>query len=186
MPVAEVTLPGQASSVPTARHFVESLLTAWGRPDLGWTAALCVSELAGNAALHARTTFTVSVGCDGPESDVRVTVTDGSQRVPAIRDYGTHATTGRGLRMVDELATSWGVDVGAQGKSVWLVLRQRTAERPAVEDTELDVDVLLAGFDDEEPLQPGEPWPPAGRASGLSGVTVTHLRTAFRFALLAA
>lgn len=151
MPDAEVTLPGEASSVPTARRFVESLLGSWGLPDLGWTAAICVSELAGNCALHARTPFTVAVTRLATGA-IRIEVSDGSRRRPAMRDYGTDATTGRGLRLLEDLSNGWGVDVRTDGKTVWLVLdpaAPREEEREGEVPEDLDVSALLAAFDDE-------------------------------------
>lgn len=118
MPSAEVTLPGEPRSVPTARRFVESILQAWAQPEHGWTAALLVSELAGNCALHARTPFTVRVALDGDR--VRLEVSDGSQQSLTVRGYGPDSATGRGLRLVEELATGWGVDARPEGKTVWV------------------------------------------------------------------
>jgi anti-sigma regulatory factor (Ser/Thr protein kinase) len=143
---AQVTLPGLSSSVPTARHFVESLLTAWGRPDLAWTAALVVSELAANCALHAHTEFTVRVQ-EEPEAQVRLEVTDASARVPQQRSYGIDATTGRGLQLVQQLSASWGVEPADVGKTVWVVLQ---AERPGGTGSG-DEDALLAAYADEDP-----------------------------------
>lgn len=144
MPHAQVTLPGEASSVPTARRFVESILSSWGQPDHGWTAALLISELSANCTLHARTPFTVSVELDGDEVCLRVS--DGSLRAPAVRDYGTAATTGRGLRLVQDLSESWGVDLREDGKTVWAVLRpEQSAHDDADEDeADVDLDALLA------------------------------------------
>lgn len=143
MPHAEVTLPGDASSVPTARHFVESILTSWGRPGQGWAAALLISELSANCTLHARTPFTVSVQMAGDQ--VRLQVTDGSARVPAMKDYGTSATTGRGLRLVDELAAGWGVDLHDDGKTVWALLQVDEPFGGSDQD-DADVDTLLSRF----------------------------------------
>ena len=142
MPRAEVTLPGATSSVPTARRFVDSLLSSWGQPDLAWPAALCVSELSGNCALHARTAFTVSMELEGDV--VRIEVRDGSPRVPSPRAYDTGATTGRGMRLVQEYATRWGVDVTATGKTVWVVL-DGGAPSGGLRDRGLDVTDLLRG-----------------------------------------
>lgn len=168
---AEVTLPGAASSVPTARRFVESLLSAWGHPELGWTAAVCISELAGNAALHTRTTFSLSVSMSR-DTQVRLEVRDGSARVPVMRNYGTDATTGRGLRMINELASSWGVDADDGGKVIWLLLDAAapggSRDREAADET--DLDAVLATLAD-----PGAP-----SVAGLSpGV---EARSSFRFA----
>jgi anti-sigma regulatory factor (Ser/Thr protein kinase) len=99
MPKAEVTLPAAVSSVPTARHFVESILSGWGLDELGWAATMIVSELAANAALHARGpdfSLRVSTEADG----VRLELDDTSLRLPQQRLYSREATTGRGLRLV--------------------------------------------------------------------------------------
>lgn len=149
MPHAEVSLPGAPSSVPTARRFVESILTSWGRPETGWTAALLVSELSANCTLHARTDFTVRVELH--EEQVRLQVTDGSLRAPAVRDYGTTATTGRGLRLVAQLAHDWGVDLHEDGKTVWALLRRQQTAPGETDEEDLDVDALLAVFGDDEP-----------------------------------
>ncbi|MCW2666141.1 MAG: ATP-binding region ATPase domain protein [Frankiales bacterium] len=158
MLAAEVRLPGMTSSVPTARHFVESLLRAWGHPDLGWTAAVCVSELASNCALHARTAFEIRVALT--ETTVRLEVSDGSLRLPVTRDYGAEATTGRGLRMLDEIAQRWGVEVheAPAGKTVWVELGSAPPSgggRLDEELSELAQAALLAAFPDEAEVYPG-------------------------------
>lgn len=143
MPHAEVTLPGSTSSVPAARRFVESIVTAWGHPDLGWSAAVVVSELAANAALHARTPFTVTV--DSVENGtVRVEVSDGSRRQPQQRTFGAHATTGRGLRLVEDIAASWGVVDRDGGKSVWVVLDESSSVTMLEAADDADVDELFS------------------------------------------
>ena len=150
MPHAEVTLPGSTSSVPAARRFIESIVTAWGHPDLGWSAALVVSELAANAALHARTPFTVRVD-SGEAGTVRLEVSDGSQRLPQQRTYGADSTTGRGLRLVQDLAASWGVVDNGGGKTVWVVLddsSSATLTDDADDSDADDADGLLSAYED--------------------------------------
>jgi hypothetical protein len=41
--------------------------------------------------------------------------------MPHVRQYSLDAPTGRGLRIVDSLATRWGVEPGdaGEGKTVW-------------------------------------------------------------------
>jgi len=160
MPHAEVTLPADASSVPTARHFVESILTSWGQPDKGWAAALLISELSANCTLHARTAFTV--GVELTEEEVRLQVSDGSLRAPAVRDYGTSATTGRGLRLVDELSAGWGVDLRDDGKTVWAVLRLDDEDADGDDEAEEDLDALLAAFGEPGDADAADPF--SGRA----------------------
>jgi anti-sigma regulatory factor (Ser/Thr protein kinase) len=147
MPKAQVTLPANVSSVPTARHFVESMLSAWGLKELGWTATLVISELAANAALHARGDefcIRISTHADG----VRLEIDDTSLRLPQQRTYSSDATTGRGLRLVSELTHEWGVIPSDAGKTVWAVLRASSVA--ADDDAEVDVDALLSAFPDDD------------------------------------
>lgn len=115
----EVTLPGVASSVPPARHFAQRAVEAWGLDDASWATALIVTELAANAVLHARTEFTVTLV--RLADAVRIEVRDSLAAPPRQRSHTAEATTGRGLRLVAELARSWGTDPapGAAGKTIW-------------------------------------------------------------------
>jgi anti-sigma regulatory factor (Ser/Thr protein kinase) len=165
MPKAEVTLPATVSSVPTARHFVESILASWGVDDLAWTATLVVSELAANAALHARgESFGVHIATQA-DASVLLEVSDGSLRLPQQRSYSNDATTGRGLRLVSELSADWGVHSNDQGKTVWVLLRAASATGSA--DDDVDVDALLSAFDDVIPIQEGRDRPSATCVAGL-------------------
>lgn len=147
MSKAEVTLPAAVSSVPTARHFVESILSGWGLDDLSWPATLIVSELAANAALHARGED-INIRIRSDDDCVRLEVSDSSLRLPQQRSYTSEATTGRGLRLVSELAAEWGVSTTGTGKTVWVILR---AEAPAAAHTdEIDLDAFLDAFPDDE------------------------------------
>jgi anti-sigma regulatory factor (Ser/Thr protein kinase) len=148
MSKADVTLPAAVSSVPTARHFVESILSGWGFNDLSWPATLIVSELAANAALHARGE-SFSIRIIGEPDCVRLEVSDSSLRLPQQRTYSTDATTGRGLRLVAGLAQEWGVAPTDAGKTVWVVLRSNEAGSGA--DDDVDLDALLDAFSDDEP-----------------------------------
>jgi anti-sigma regulatory factor (Ser/Thr protein kinase) len=152
MPKAQVTLPASVSSVPTARHFVESILAGWGLRELGWTATLVISELAANAALHARgEQFSVRISTEQADG-VRLEVDDMSLRLPQQRNYSDDATTGRGLRLVSELCEEWGVVPGASGKTVWAVLRPGATTDGDLDD--VDVNVLLDAFSDDADVIP--------------------------------
>jgi anti-sigma regulatory factor (Ser/Thr protein kinase) len=113
-------LPATARSVPEARQHVSAALHAWGYDGLVETARLLTSELVTNAVLHARTQMTLAV--DDNEHGVRVAVTDESPVPPSLRRHSTTATTGRGLRLLDELAHEWSVDDDNGGKTVWFTL----------------------------------------------------------------
>ena len=117
---------------------MKSLLDEWGHPEVGWTAAQIVSELASNCALHARTEYTITLTAD--DDEVRLEVRDGSPVVPRQRSYGATSTTGRGLQLVEQMAREWGVTRAATGKAVWVLLPLRsTVDGPEDNDVvELD------------------------------------------------
>ncbi|MBP7630183.1 MAG: ATP-binding protein [Acidimicrobiales bacterium] len=79
--------------------------------------ALVVSELAANAVLHTSAPFTVSV--TRSDDAVRIEVEDGSAVLPRVADHGDRAPTGRGLRIVDQLARARGARPTGTGKVVW-------------------------------------------------------------------
>ena len=145
----QVSYEGSPSSVPEARHAVEAALAAWGLDDLSWTAALLVSELAANALLHARTSFTVTLEAL-PDGAARLAVSDGSAAMPRARRYGEEATTGRGLNLVEDLARGWGVERQDGGKTVWAEVAPAAAGTTGHDgaDADADLDALLRGFPD--------------------------------------
>jgi serine/threonine-protein kinase RsbW len=114
--------PGHASQVSHARRFVLRALTGCKRAD---DAALLTSELATNAIRHTRS------GEDGsfaimllwrPHA-VIVAVTDaGAPTIPALRPTELLTAGGRGLSLVDALATQWGFHGNHDGRTVWFEL----------------------------------------------------------------
>jgi serine phosphatase RsbU (regulator of sigma subunit)/anti-sigma regulatory factor (Ser/Thr protein kinase) len=103
-------------------------------PDLVDTAVLLASELCENAVLHAGTEFEVALTVT--DADLTVAVTD---RGPGPLElhlaqprqrYGRAASHGRGLALVQRLATTWGTRHEADGRHViWFSLARQ--ERPA-------------------------------------------------------
>lgn len=111
-----------ARSVPDARRQVRSTIAAWGLDAIVDTVVLLTSEVVTNAVLHARTDFTLRITRHG-EDGVRVSVTDSSPVPPAMRARSDTATTGRGLRLLDELASEWRTeDANGGGKTVWFTV----------------------------------------------------------------
>ncbi len=109
-----------SASVPEARRFVADHLT--GTPgDAVEVARLLVSELVTNAVLHARTELTLIL--DRTESVVRVQVEDRNPRLPVLRTHGSDAGTGRGLRVLDKMASGWGTHTIEGGKVVWFEIQ---------------------------------------------------------------
>ena len=121
---ATLELPPAAASVRDGRRFITSVLETWGMPELIETAALLTSELLTNSVLYARTDIilTLSRHDDG----VEIVVRDGSRAAPRRRRHPTDATTGRGLELLERLASSWEVSLDDDGKSVRFVVDAAT------------------------------------------------------------
>ena len=108
--------PGEVFS---ARHFVAWALESWGLEceDL----PLLVSELATNAVLHARSDFEVTV--IRLPLRLRVEVFDQNTRLPSFAVAPPDAYSGRGLMLLRELASAWGVESHSDsGKTIWFEL----------------------------------------------------------------
>lgn len=79
---------------------------------------LLVSELATNAVLHARSDFEVTV--IRAHQRVRVEVFDQNTRLPSFAAAPPDAYSGRGLMILRELASAWGVESHSDvGKTIW-------------------------------------------------------------------
>jgi serine/threonine-protein kinase RsbW len=104
-----------------ARWFVRSVLTRWERTDVVEDAELLVDELVANAMIHARGRgVDVSVRCIG--DTVRIAVSDRDPEFSIDFDRPEGAPARFGLRIIDSLATRWGVDPAPFGKVVWFDL----------------------------------------------------------------
>jgi anti-sigma regulatory factor (Ser/Thr protein kinase) len=117
--VTSIKLGTHAASVPAARAFVRS--QSHGLPaDLRQILELCVSELATNCVLHARTPFTLRYL--GEPNCVRIEVSDIGGGTPTMRRPAPTDQHGRGLRIVSALADAWGslATDGSRGKTVWV------------------------------------------------------------------
>jgi anti-sigma regulatory factor (Ser/Thr protein kinase) len=86
-------------------------------PDAGETAVLLASETLTNAIMHGGAPAHMVIRVSG--NGVRVEVTDDSARAPVVAPASDEATNGRGIRLIDTLATRWGVQRHNHGKTVW-------------------------------------------------------------------
>ena len=114
---ASLTLPADLSSVSQARNFLRHALADWSVDGFELAAPQVLTELATNAALHARSAYTVHLLLD--DGHLLVEVSDSSPVMPQQRHYGTGATTGRGIALVEALSEAWGVESSPTGKTVW-------------------------------------------------------------------
>ena len=109
-------------AVRTARH----ALRERGLPgELDHTVSLLTSEVVGNAVRHAHCPPTQQLVFFArlTGDHVRVEVAD---RGPGFDPEIRHETSGFGLRLVDKLASDWGVEKTGRGCRVWFEVDRRT------------------------------------------------------------
>jgi anti-sigma regulatory factor (Ser/Thr protein kinase) len=105
-----------------ARAFVRTCCQAAGTDgDACETAVLLTSETVTNAFVHGRSEarLAVTARVDG----LLVEVGDDNFRPPQLVEQDPDAMSGRGLVILDMLATSWGVSDHRPGKTVWFEVR---------------------------------------------------------------
>jgi signal transduction histidine kinase len=113
------TFPVGVKSVPAARKFACESLAQLSRETLE-AVELMVSELATNCVKHAGSEFTVTIAL--APAQLRIEVYDDGHGTPVMASPAPTDPTGRGLRIVDLLASRWGTDVTRKGKRVWFEL----------------------------------------------------------------
>ena len=113
--------PNNPSSVSEARRFVLDAVDLISTGDAD-AVAVMVSELATNAVRHTGSDFTVVV--DRSTERIRVEVSDSGAGDPVVQAPDPKEPSGRGLQIVQALATDWGVSpaAGARGKTVWFAI----------------------------------------------------------------
>jgi DNA-binding NarL/FixJ family response regulator len=120
-------LPHADTSVRESRRLAQDALAGWCDDDVLAAAELLISEVVTNGVRHAQTDVDVRIAVSA--SHVRVEVADRSPTMPVLRTPSPHDLRGRGMRIVDDLASRWGVQQRRTGKCVWF-------ELPRVEATE--------------------------------------------------
>lgn len=114
--VKVVSLAAHPSSATVARRHVHDFCERL-ELDASEEAEIVVTELVANGVNHAQTPVTLKLArVDG---GVRIEVSDDSPRHPVMRAAAPYADGGRGLWLVDALASRWGVDAHPTGKRVW-------------------------------------------------------------------
>jgi len=129
---AEIPIEPDVQAVAPARRWARARFAEAGFDEGALDIlVLLVSEIVTNAVLHAHPPVVLRIDIDGERT--RVEVHDGHLAGPVLRDPPSTSTDGRGVLVVDRLATRWGTELrpGAdlpQGprarfaKSVWFEL----------------------------------------------------------------
>ena len=108
-----------SEQIPEARAFVRETLFRWGETSRVKDALLVTSELFTNAVLHGSGRIDVYVTLD-PEALRIAVVDDGLPPDPWPRRDATPTPGGRGLQIVDALASTWGNNFDPAGRTrVW-------------------------------------------------------------------
>lgn len=179
-PELQLRLAAEAASVPGARRFVTDGLLDWGRGHLVDDAALCVTEMATNAALHSGSVY-MNVALSDLVPAVRLSVEDAGAMIPLpavapppaptaerVASIEALGTTGRGLAIVSVLAEAWGIDEHEEGRRIWADL--------AGDGVEHDVRPPEVSFRDPQ-------GPPEMLESPADWTTVRMLRSPVQLAL---
>jgi hypothetical protein len=112
-------LPPATHSAPRAREALRSVMGAWSDEETRDEAELLLTELVANGVRHAGSSLDVRLTVE--HNLLRAEVRDGSSLAPRPREADEHG--GRGVLILDALASRWGVlgHPGA-GKTVWFEL----------------------------------------------------------------
>ena len=125
---ASVHLPDDTTAPGRARRFLRDALAAWEMgEDMQEAAELCVSELVTNAVIHTATSVELTAELDDDRLTVLVRDGGGTGTVRRSGDQGDPlVVSGRGLTLVDAVASAWAAEHGADGTTVWFEI-----DRPA-------------------------------------------------------
>ncbi|MEU6477540.1 SpoIIE family protein phosphatase [Streptomyces sp. NPDC047017] len=115
--VADWSLPADASVVAAARRLVDRQLAAWGLDEAAFTTGLVVSELVTNAIRYGRGPIRLRLIHD--KGRLLSEVTDANSTSPHLRQAREGEEGGRGLYIVMQLSSRWGVRHSRQGKTIW-------------------------------------------------------------------
>lgn len=124
-PQASLELTASRSSPEVARHHARTVLRPWLTDDEIEDVALLVTELVTNSVRYAGSQIRLTIELD--ERCLRVEVFDESRDEPVVQDPSFDADGGRGLYLVDAIATDWGYRAEPNGKVVWFELVRSTA-----------------------------------------------------------
>ncbi|MEU3461183.1 PAS domain S-box protein [Streptomyces sp. NPDC006733] len=119
---ASTNVPAKPVSVSAGRRFVMATLSRWGCSQVAESACLLTSEVLTNAVRHSHPRGALGLRLHRTALEVTVEVTDSSTHIPYLRHAEMGDESGRGLLLVEALATDWGVRPTDQGKTVWFTL----------------------------------------------------------------
>jgi len=114
---AKLELPAAPTSARLARAFVRRRWSGAVSSETLDAVTLCVSEMVTNALDHARPPYELRM--ERGRGRLRVEVADASVRPPVLHPLSLTAPRGRGMFLVQRIASRWGVEPTTAGKRVW-------------------------------------------------------------------
>ncbi len=124
-----IPLTPDLSAVGQARHAVTTALRSWQLPEAVDTAELLVSEIVTNAIRYSRVPGELVLR--SAPTALYIEVSDSDSRLPRILHPDEQEEYGRGLILVDALATRWDTRPTHSGKTVWCQLDTGTDAQTA-------------------------------------------------------
>ena len=116
-PLRTYALPRHADAPGIARRMCSAACHDWGLAALATDCELLVSEVVTNAVVHGTGPILMELSADA--GTMHVSVIDRNTYHLGLPDDDPMATSGRGLSIVDALATDWGSVVDDAGTRVW-------------------------------------------------------------------
>lgn len=120
-------MAGDASSLRDARHMVADAL-AEVPAEVRDAAVLLAGEVLTNAVVHGGGWFLLQV--DAAAEWIYVEVADSSGGHPTVLHPSSDREHGRGMAIVDAIASSWGAEQRGSHKIVWFELQVAGRGRP--------------------------------------------------------
>ncbi|GIG34669.1 ATP-binding protein [Cellulomonas pakistanensis] len=116
-----LVLDPEPGSVATGRRWAaHEAVLAHASDEAARTVELLTSEILTNAVVHTRAHRHIALTAECHHDCVRVEVTDPDPTLPLVRPGNARRIGGHGMRLVDALASAWGIDLHpGVGKTVW-------------------------------------------------------------------
>ncbi|MFI5889173.1 ATP-binding protein [Actinoplanes sp. NPDC051513] len=115
-------LEPQVSAARHCREVIAEACERWGRGSLAGSACIVATEMVNNVVAHARTSMIVLIATKG--DGLSIAVRDHSAVIPSYVGTPVSPTSagGRGMLLIDSVASRWGSLPLADGKVVWALL----------------------------------------------------------------
>ena len=130
-PALSLPLETHASSPALARSHALELVGPLGSREFSSDTGLIVTELVANAVIHGGPPIRLEIVVH--RTFIGVEVFDGSSARPVMRSIDGAGTSGRGLRLVNAIASRWGTRARLDGKVVWCELHRDEAKMLSVQ-----------------------------------------------------